>query len=320
MNSYIELQNITKHFKKQSVLNIPSLSINKGEIVSIVGPSGTGKSTLLRILAGLEEPDSGQIFIENQSMAGITPQDRPVVYMFQESLLFPHMDLLENVAFGLKMRRVNKTKRYELSRNMMKRVGIEGLESRYPHEISGGQKQRAALARSLIVNPKVLLLDEPFSNLDTELRKETRRWMKRLLKDEKITVLFVTHDLEEAMAMGDRVAIFRDGQMQQFAVPEDLYDSPANPFVSSFLHAGFWMGDRFIPSSTLTICNEVNDTFHHWKAEIVETFFQDSKNHLVVCLNNCEHLITLTSEKHKKVGDQVILQEKEAVNEKGGKE
>jgi ABC-type Fe3+/spermidine/putrescine transport system ATPase subunit len=300
---FIELSDIRKVYKDKEVLNLNQLSVRKGEIISIVGPSGTGKSTLLRLVAGLEKADTGEIMIDGEHLTNVPPQQRPVVYMFQESLLFPHMNVLENVAFGLKMAKVSKNKRYNKSKEMMKRVGLEGLESRFPHEISGGQKQRAALARSLIVHPKVLLLDEPFSSLDTELRKETRRWIKHLLKSENITVLFVTHDLEEAMALGDRVAVLNEGKLQQLDSPHVLYESPVNSFVASFLQGGIWTEERFIPVSRLKMGR--NDDQNGRKAEVIETYYQDGKYHSVLSIEHSEAVITLTNREKVNVGEQV---------------
>lgn len=304
---FIELSDIRKVYKDKEVLNVNQLSVKRGEIISVVGPSGTGKSTLLRLIAGLEKTDTGEIKIDGEYLTNVPPQQRPVVYMFQESLLFPHMNVLENVAFGLKMAKVSKNKRYEKSKEMMKRVGLEGLESRFPHEISGGQKQRAALARSLIVHPKVLLLDEPFSSLDTELRKETRRWIKHLLKSENITVLFVTHDLEEAMAFGDRVAVLNEGKLEQLDSPHVLYESPVNSFVASFLQGGIWTKERFIPVSCLKMGR--NDDRNGKSAEVIETYYQDGKFHSVLSIEHSEAVITLTTEEKVNVGERVKVYE-----------
>ena len=272
---YIELKNIIKTYDNQLVIDISQMSIKKGEILSIIGPSGIGKSTLLRMVAGLVGYDSGEITIDGHSMSNISPQQRPVVYMFQESLLFPHLNLLNNVTFGLKMARVKKRIRNQVGIAMLERMGLKGLTERYPHEISGGQKQRVALARSLIVKPKVLLLDEPFSNLDSELRKDTRRWMKRLLKEEGMTVLFVTHDLEEAMAIGDRVAILGDGKLQQIANPKELYDSPKIQYVTNFLQSGIWKNNKFIAVNRLFFTEDRPlGKQNMWKGEVIETFYK----------------------------------------------
>ena len=309
-DTHIELKNLTKSYDKQIIINISQLSIEKGEILSIIGPSGIGKSTLLRMVAGLVEY-AGDIYIDGHSMNGISPQQRPVVYMFQESLLFPHMNLLDNVTFGLKMAKVKKKKRYQMGEYMLGKMGLEGLQERFPHEISGGQKQRVALARSLIVKPKVLLLDEPFSNLDSELRKDTRRWMKRLLKEEGMTVLFVTHDLEEAMAMGDRVAILGEGSLQQVASPKELYDSPKNRFVSGFLQSGIWLSDRFIAGNRLSISERKPITVENvWEGEVIETFYQGGNYHLVVCFLGSNEWLTIQANKKVDIGSTIFLHEK----------
>lgn len=304
-STFIELKNLSKQYNEQPVATI-SATIEKGELVTVVGPSGAGKSTILRMIAGLSEPDSGDVFIDGQSMKGISAQERPVVYMFQESLLFPHMNLLENIAFGLKMAKMKKKKRLETSKKMLAKVGLEGFEARYPHEISGGQKQRVALARSLIVKPKILLLDEPFSNLDAELRKEMRRWMKRLLKEEEITALFVTHDLEEAMAVGDLVAVMGEGFLQQVSTPEELYVSPANHFVTTFLQAGIWLDNRFISARAFRISKVNPEKVENvWEANVVEAYYKDGTNHIVVCLQ--DDLLTIEADKQMEVGKKVFL-------------
>ncbi|TXC92949.1 ABC transporter ATP-binding protein [Metabacillus litoralis] len=312
-DSYIVLKNISKCFEKQLILSISELSINKGEILSIIGPSGVGKSTLLRLIAGLNDADSGEILIDHISMKGIPPQKRPAVYMFQDSLLFPHMNLLENVTFGLKMLGINRKEREKLGKLMLEKVGLVNLEKRFPHEISGGQKQRVALGRSLIVKPKVLLLDEPFSNLDSELRKDTRRWMKHLLKEEEMTVLFVTHDLEEAMAISDRVAILGEKTLQQVASPKELYHHPINRFVSSFLQSGLWEHDRFIASEQLVLSErkpQANEKF--WTAEIIESYFQTGNVQLVVSVNETKEKLTMVGKENQQEGKVLYLYKKDS--------
>ncbi|WP_226666345.1 ABC transporter ATP-binding protein [Metabacillus litoralis] len=317
-DSYIMLKNISKSFENKQILSISELSINKGEILSIIGPSGVGKSTLLRTIAGLSDDDYGEILIDGISMKGIPPQKRPVVYMFQDSLLFPHMNLLDNITFGLKMLGIKRKEREKSGKLMLEKVGLVNLEKRFPHEISGGQKQRVALGRSLIVKPKVLLLDEPFSNLDSELRKDTRRWMKRLLKEEEMTVLFVTHDLEEAMAIGDRVAILGEKTLQQVASPENLYHHPSNRFVSSFLQSGLWENERFISSEQL-ILSERKPLEHEpfWKAEIIESYFQNGNAQLVVSVKETKEKLTMVGKENTQEGKLVYLYKKDKL--KGGK-
>ncbi|WP_051912660.1 ABC transporter ATP-binding protein [Carnobacterium funditum] len=309
--TYIKLTNLSKIYEHQKIIAIDQLSIQKGEIVSMIGPSGIGKTTLLKMVAGLVEYDSGEIIIDGYSMSGISPQERPVVYLFQESLLFPHLNLLENVTFGLKMAKVKKKARNQMGVDMLEKVGLKDYTERYPHELSGGQKQRVALARSLVMKPKVLLLDEPFSNLDPELRKDTRRWMKQLLKEEEMTVLFVTHDLEEAMALGDRVAILGESKLQQVASPSELYDAPINSYVTTFLQSGIWREKRFISENRLVFTDAKRlGKQGSWKAEVIETFYKAGEYYTVILLSDTGEKLTLKGSKKTSVGSVVYIKEK----------
>ncbi|UJF16023.1 ABC transporter ATP-binding protein [Jeotgalibaca sp. MA1X17-3] len=310
-NVYMNLIDVSKTYQHKKIIDIDQLSIRKGEIISVVGPSGIGKSTLLKMIAGLEGYDTGDIIIDGYSMNGVSPQERPVIYLFQESLLFPHLDLLENVTFGLRMAKVKKKVRDQIGIAMLEKVGLKGFTKRYPHELSGGQKQRVALARSLVLKPKVLLLDEPFSNLDPELRKDTRRWMKQLLKKEEMTVLFVTHDLEEAMALGDRVAILGEGRLQQVATPSELYDAPINPYVTTFLQSGIWKEGQFISQNSL-IFTEVTPIKkeNSWKAEVIEVFYKSGENYTVVILSDTGEKLTVQGPNKYSVGNIVYIKER----------
>jgi ABC-type Fe3+/spermidine/putrescine transport system ATPase subunit len=203
----IRCEQCQKAFNDQIVFDQVRLEMKQGEILSLVGPSGTGKSTLLRCIAGLEQLTLGQIYIEGIDVTNLQANKRPVVMMFQQTLLFPHMTVLENVTYGLKMRKVKKKRRNEEGMELLEKVEMAKYANYYPYECSGGQQQRIALARALITKPKLLLLDEPFSSLDTDLRSSIRDWVRRLLKEEEITAIFVTHDKEESMIMGDLVAV-----------------------------------------------------------------------------------------------------------------
>ncbi|MCS6936347.1 MAG: ABC transporter ATP-binding protein [Candidatus Bipolaricaulota bacterium] len=221
-----------------------SLAVKKGELVAILGPSGSGKTTLLRLIAGFERPDAGSIAIDGRIVADATrwvePEDRGVGMVFQDYALFPHLTAGENVAFGVaSSKAVVKARVAEL----LKLVGLDGLAQRYPHELSGGEQQRVALARSLAANPKVLLLDEPFSNLDADLRPKMRAELKLLLQRLHCTTIFVTHDQEEAFELADRIAVLNAGGLEQIDTPERLYREPATRFVAEFIgHADFLKG------------------------------------------------------------------------------
>ncbi|WP_138205585.1 ABC transporter ATP-binding protein [Haloimpatiens lingqiaonensis] len=230
-NSHEKLKIKEKGFN----LHIPNLIIEEGEFFGLLGPSGCGKSTLLKLVAGLLEMDKGNIYIENRDISMVTTEKRNIGMVFQEPLLFPHMTLKDNVAFGLKMRKVKGTEREEEVSKILSIVGLKGLEKRYPNELSGGQQQRGAIARALVCKPNILLMDEPFSALDPKLREEMRGFIKELQKKYNITIIFVTHDKEEAFSLFHRMAIMEEGKIVQIGSPKELYEKPKNMFVSRFL-------------------------------------------------------------------------------------
>ncbi|MBM7702429.1 ABC transporter ATP-binding protein [Metabacillus iocasae] len=244
---FVTIKNVTKTYEKE-ILKKVSLEVKRGDIVCLLGKSGCGKSTLLRCLAGLEEHE-GEFLLNNEEMANVSPEKRPVVLMFQESLLFPHLTVLQNVTFALKMKKVSKLEQTKQGRHMLKKVGLAEYEKAYPSELSGGQKQRVSLARALMSKPDLLLLDEPFSSLDEQLKKELRPWLRQLLKKEGVTAIFVTHDQEEAKLLGDVIAVMNEGRMEQVGSATELYERPETPFVASFFSEGFVIEDRFVPLS-----------------------------------------------------------------------
>ncbi|MEI5909395.1 ABC transporter ATP-binding protein [Bacillus spongiae] len=233
MTAYVQLQDVTKVFRYKTILQQISITIQKGEILALVGPSGTGKSTLLRCITGLESFDSGRVFLDGKEVHKQKPQKREMGMVFQQALLFPHLTVIENVMYGLRLK-INKQKAKKEARYFLEKVGLVDFVNHYPNELSGGQQQRVALARSLILKPKLLLLDEPFSSLDPDLRLSMRDWVHQLLKAEDVTAIFVTHDLEEAMVMGDRIGILHEGRLQQMGSSKELYEQPKNPFVATF--------------------------------------------------------------------------------------
>lgn len=230
---------VTKHYSVGTTAAVSKLSFSMGdgEIVALLGPSGSGKTTTLRLLAGFEQPDKGRIILNGRVVAGdgswVAPEDRHVGMVFQDYALFPHMTLAENVMFGL--RDGPKQERAATVANILKIVGMDGMAERYPHELSGGQQQRVALARALAPNPFVLLLDEPFSNLDTDMRAEMREEVTKILRTSETSAIIVTHDQEEAFVLADRVGVLNEGILEQLSSPEVLYHSPESRFVASFV-------------------------------------------------------------------------------------
>ncbi len=235
----IEISNITKSFDSFKALSDINLKIETGELVALLGPSGSGKTTLLRIIAGLESSDEGSIVFDGEDNTEKSTQDRKVGFVFQHYALFKHMTVYENIAFGLKVRpsklRPSKEVINKKVHELLELVKMEELAKRYPAQLSGGQRQRIALARALAVEPKVLLLDEPFGALDAKVRKDLRRWLRKLHDEYPITSVFVTHDQEEALDVADRIVILNHGKIEQIGTPEQVYDNPVNPFVYNFL-------------------------------------------------------------------------------------
>ncbi len=235
----IEIRNVSKHFGDFHALKDINLHIDSGELIALLGPSGCGKTTLLRIIAGLESADQGSILFSGEDTTDVHVRDRQVGFVFQHYALFRHMTVFENVAFGLRMKprriRPSENQIQQKVHDLLKLVQLDWLADRYPSQLSGGQRQRIALARALAVEPKVLLLDEPFGALDAKVRKELRRWLRRLHDELHVTSIFVTHDQEEALEVADRVVLMNKGVVEQSGSPQDVWDHPASPFVYGFL-------------------------------------------------------------------------------------
>ncbi len=235
----VRLVNVSKEFDRFAALNDVSLDIVAGELIAILGPSGSGKSTLLRLIAGLDLPTKGQVFFGDLDAANLPVQARKVGLVFQHYALFKHLTILQNVAFGLNVRpRSSRPPRNEIRRRaleLLDLVQLAGLETRYPGQLSGGQRQRVALARALAIEPAVLLLDEPFGALDTQVRRELRTWLRDLHDRTGHTTVLVTHDQAEALELADRVCVMRQGRIEQIGTPEAVYDTPSAPFVFSFV-------------------------------------------------------------------------------------
>jgi len=235
----IEVRNLQKRFGQTVVCDNLNLDIPDGELVALLGPSGSGKTSLLRIIAGLEVPDAGSVLFHGQDATHTDVRDRQVGFVFQHYALFAQMTIFENVAFGLRVRpkatRPSEKDIRDKVTALLKLVQLDWIADRYPHQLSGGQRQRIALARALAVEPKVLLLDEPFGALDAKVRKELRRWLRRLHDEMHVTSVFVTHDQDEAMEVADRIVVMNHGRIEQVGTPDEVYDHPATPFVLQFL-------------------------------------------------------------------------------------
>ncbi len=231
----LTLDGVTKEFGSITAVHDVSLSVSDGEFFSIVGPSGCGKTTTLRMIAGFERPTDGRIIVQDEDVSQVPPYDRDLGMVFQGYALFPHKTVKENIGFGLKMEGMPETKRKDRVSEILDLVNLPGMEDRYPRELSGGQQQRIALARALVVEPSVLLLDEPLSNLDRKLREEMRFELKRIQEELGITTIYVTHDQEEAMSMSDRVLVLNNGQTEEIGVPRNIYYQPSNQFVAEFI-------------------------------------------------------------------------------------
>ncbi len=235
MTAAVEIRGVTKRFDDVVAVDSVDLEIADGEFFALLGPSGCGKTTTLRMIAGLEFPTEGSIRIFGEEVGTLPPNKRPVNTVFQNYALFPHMSVLDNVSFGLRMKKVDKTDARAKSMKMIDLVQLGGMEGRKPSQLSGGQQQRVALARALVNEPKVLLLDEPLGALDLKLRQEMQTELKSLQRELGVSFVFVTHDQEEAMAMSDRIAVMHDGQLLQVGSPEEIYERPTNRFVADFI-------------------------------------------------------------------------------------
>jgi sulfate transport system ATP-binding protein len=254
----IEARGIVKRFGDFTALDGVSVEVATGSLTALLGPSGSGKSTLLRVIAGLEHPDEGQVILEGDDVTRVAPQARGVGFVFQHYAAFKHMTVWENVAFGLRIRRRPRAEVKQRVTELLDLVQLARLGDRYPAQLSGGQRQRMGLARALAVDPKVLLLDEPFGALDARVRKELRLWLRRLHDETHTTTVIVTHDQEEAMEVADRVVVMNAGAIEQTAAPRELYDNPANEFVMSFVGPVNRLGDAFIRPHDVELLLEPN--------------------------------------------------------------
>jgi sulfate/thiosulfate transport system ATP-binding protein len=265
----IDAMNVTKQFGDFHALRDVSVSIERGKLTALLGPSGGGKSTLLRIIAGLEKPDAGRVYIDGQDMTDVPARRRGIGFVFQHYAAFPHMTVWDNVAFGLRVAKADKVTIKRRVDELLDLVHLAGLSRRYPSELSGGQRQRMALARALAVEPRLLLLDEPFGALDVKVREELRAWLRQLHEQVNATTVFVTHDQEEAMELADQIVLINAGQVEQVGPPEELYDNPATPFVMSFLGATTKLGDALVRPHDIEVLADTSDGAHQAMIERV---------------------------------------------------
>ncbi|OGP88830.1 MAG: spermidine/putrescine ABC transporter ATP-binding protein [Deltaproteobacteria bacterium RBG_16_48_10] len=231
----IKLEGLVKKFGTLEAVSHVSLDIQDGELFTLLGPSGCGKTTILRLIGGFHKPDHGEIYFGDRAVSSLPPYERNIGMVFQNYALWPHMTIANNIAYGLKLKKFSGSEIGDKISRALKLVNLTGLENRYPGQLSGGQQQRVALARALVLNPDVLLLDEPLSNLDAKIRIQVRAEIRKLQKDLGITTIYVTHDQEEALTLSDRIAVINVGKLQQIGSPRDLYERPENPFVADFI-------------------------------------------------------------------------------------
>ncbi len=234
-NTKLEIRDLTMLYKNGDGVKNINLNVDKGELVTLLGPSGCGKTTILRTVGGFLQPTSGQILIDDKDVTYLPPEKRPTAMVFQSYNLWPHMTVFENMAFGLKLRKVPKEERRRRIMEMLELIKMPGMEKKFPGQMSGGQQQRIAIGRSLLLQPDVLLLDEPFSALDAKIRSQMREELRKIQTDLNITVVFVTHDQEEAMALSDRIVVMNKGSFEQVGAPQDIYSRPISRYVADFI-------------------------------------------------------------------------------------
>jgi hypothetical protein len=305
---FLEVKNLNKTYGEKEVLKDVNFSLDEGNILCILGPSGCGKTTILNSIGGFIKNNSGKIFLNGEDISSLNPEDRNISTVFQSYGLFTNKNVLENVAYGLKFRNVKKQDRINKSLEILKIVGLEGYEYRKVHELSGGQRQRVALARSLVISPRLILLDEPFSNLDKNLRITMRNEIKKLVKYFKMTTILVTHDQEDAFTMADRVILMNEGKIIQNSTVTELYNSPNSEFSLSFIgNSNKLDNDNFIRPEKIKIVDYKTDNF----AEIISKQFRGSFIEYQLKLNNKSNIlkvIELNTGKEKNIGYNVYIE------------
>jgi iron(III) transport system ATP-binding protein len=288
----VELHNVSKYFGDVIAASKVSFRVEEGELFFLLGPSGCGKTTTLRIIAGFYKPDQGDVTFNDVSMVATPPHKRNTGMVFQNYALWPHMTVYDNISYGLKIRNISMTQRVSRSKEVLKTVQMEEYATRYPNQLSGGQQQRVALARALVIEPDLLLLDEPLSNLDAKLRLETREEIKRIQKELEITSIYVTHDQEEALIMADRIAIMNQGKIEQIGAPREVYNQPQNQFVAEFIGETNSIEGHVVTSQTDVIIVETDYDFKLYATGT--SAFEEGQR--VICLIRPEE-ITISEQK-----------------------
>ena len=306
---YFRVENIKKRFENEKGISDISFDLDKGELVSFLGPSGCGKTTLLNVIGGFLTSDNGKIYLEDKEITNIPPEKRNISTVFQDYALFPHMSVIENIGYGLKYRNKNRKEQKELASKYLEIVGLKGYEKSSIHELSGGQQQRVALARALVLSPKILLLDEPFSNLDAKLKINMREELKALQKRLGITMIFVTHDQEEALSISDKIVIMRDGIIEQIGTPEEIYYKPANEYVADFIGKVNFISEN----SDKKIVRPEDIKMEHMdngKWRIVSKEFMGSHTFFIVTDEKTDICVSIYGEKSRefKIGDRVNIE------------
>ena len=293
MSYQLELHNVFKLFGNVKAVDDVSLSIEHGEFLTLLGPSGSGKTTTLNMIAGFEIPTRGEILLENEEITTVAPNNRGIGMVFQNYALFPHMNVFDNIAFPLKMRKFSSDKIRSMTREALGLVKLPGFEKRYPHQLSGGQQQRIALARAIVFKPKILLMDEPLGALDKKLRDHMRLEIKHLQESLNITVIYVTHDQEEALTMSDRIAIMNEGRIIQLDSPVELYESPVNLFVADFIGESNFLLGRVATTDGDRTAIETKDGLKVW---VRRSFQMESGEEISVAVRP-EKILVFSSEK-----------------------
>ena len=309
MSHTLDVQHLSKQFNQDLILSDLAFQLKKGEILSIVGPSGSGKTTLLRILAGLESPSQGSIHMYGKEITFQKANRRDISLVFQQPLLFPHMTVQENIAYGAKL--AGKKNNNKIS-ELLKSTGLDRFKNHFPSEISGGQQQRVALARAMATEPEIILFDEPFSSLDPKLRYQIRYWVRDFLVDQSITGVFVTHDTEEAMIMGDRLALFHEGSFQQIDKAEVIHKHPANSFVADFLGGHLVIDEQhYVPLKECSLDPFNEQEVRSYNGMLQHITFQNGQAIGHIFLEDLDHKVSLPLQEYVS-GEEVTLYIKES--------